>query len=187
MTTLYYAGIGSRETPKKVATWMKQAAAFLGTHDYVLRSGGSGVADLSFEEAAPRAEIFIPWEGFQGRDEKVTIPQRAYALAGRVHPAWASCSRGARAMHARNVQIILGMDCDPEIRAQRVKFVLAYAPLDKESKPKGGTGQGIRTAQLFKIPVFNVAEYATEAEMRAAFREFMVEQGVIEEDAKATL
>ena len=45
----YYAGIGSRETPKEICNKMTEIASLLEKQDFVLRSGGAQGADHAFE------------------------------------------------------------------------------------------------------------------------------------------
>jgi predicted Rossmann fold nucleotide-binding protein DprA/Smf involved in DNA uptake len=45
--TKYYAGIGSRETPKDICDIMTQLAIKLANNGWVLRSGGAKGADRS--------------------------------------------------------------------------------------------------------------------------------------------
>lgn len=45
----YYTGIGSRETPEDIQSWMKAFAIRMQKHGYTLRSGGAGGADSAFE------------------------------------------------------------------------------------------------------------------------------------------
>jgi predicted Rossmann fold nucleotide-binding protein DprA/Smf involved in DNA uptake len=46
----YYAGIGSRETPKEICNKMTEIASLLEKQDFVLRSGGANGADSAFEK-----------------------------------------------------------------------------------------------------------------------------------------
>ena len=73
------------------------------------------------------------------------------------HPAWQACSDYAKALHTRNVFQVLGSTLDNPSR-----FVLCWTPDGAEyghetSRETGGTGTAIRIADLFGIPVFNVA------------------------------
>ena len=51
---LYYAGIGSRETPDHVLETMASAAQYLGKEGFTLRSGGAKGADTAFDQGATR-------------------------------------------------------------------------------------------------------------------------------------
>ena len=65
---LYYAGIGSRQTPTDVLEEMKSIAYQLAVQNWTLRSGFADGADMAFTEGADAAngemEQYIPWVGF---------------------------------------------------------------------------------------------------------------------------
>lgn len=172
----YYAGIGSRETPEDVLEYMELLAIRLGKLGYILRSGGAGGADTAFELGVvdPKLkEIYIPWGGFgngspekrfDGIEKKYHNPEKGnYALqnlgyeeaamkiAGRLHPAWGACSRGAKSLHSRNIHQVLGQDLQTP-----VDFIIAYAKTDKHGTPKGGTAMAISLADMRGIPVYNL-------------------------------
>jgi hypothetical protein len=164
-----YCGIGSRETPPDVLELMEWLAYRL-AGGWNLRSGGAGGADSAFargheQASASGLEIYLPWFGFNGvRGESVARhePQReAYPIAQLFHPAWELCSKGGRALHARNVHQILGEDVtvpDP------VKFVVCWT---RGASGRGGTGQAIRIARHFHVPVFDLADPAVRARIEA--------------------
>ena len=66
---LFYAGIGSRETPDCVCWVMRRLGRSLAELEITLRSGGAKKADSAFEagcdEAQGPKEIFLPWPGFK--------------------------------------------------------------------------------------------------------------------------
>jgi hypothetical protein len=72
-------------------------------------------------------------------------------MAAEYHPAWDKCSQGARAMHARNVQIILGAELD-----RPVYFVICWTP---GGKAVGRTAMGIRLSEAYGITVYNLAKF----------------------------
>lgn len=145
----YYAGIGSRKTPHKILTIMMRIAQIL-SPAWVLRSGGADGADRAFENGAAKSEIFLPWRGFNGNPSPLyVVPDIAYEIAAKYHPAWDKCTHGARALHARNSCQVLG-------------------PIPGQSEPSkviicwhmgsGGTMQAVRIAQANKIPIWNLYE-----------------------------
>jgi hypothetical protein len=149
-SNLTYAGIGSRETPANVLKLMERLAKRLNELGFVLRSGGCNGADLAFERGANSntSEIYLPWRGYNGSKSKhYYIPNCAFELAKSIHPAWDRCSGGARKLHARNGQIILGTHLDTP-----VNFVICW------HNGTGGTMQGVRIAQRHNIPVINLNE-----------------------------
>lgn len=160
-----YTGIGSRETPGHVLPLMKSIAAELSCRGWTLRSGCAPGADSAFEEGAwiardtngrrPRPELYLPWPRFEGRRSILTEldePQdTAYSIAAQHHPRWASLTNGARSLHARNVHQILGRDVSNPVPS---RFVICWTP---DGAGGGGTGQAIRIAQAFGVPVYDLA------------------------------
>ena len=158
MQSLYYTGIGSRRTPQDKLDLMVRLAQHLAQHDFILRSGGAVGADTAFENGCDletgRKEIYLPWNGFNGRLENALdgvfagVSPSALELAEAHHPNWAACSPGARHLHARNCYQVLGLNLDtPSI------FVLCWTPGGTGS---GGTGQAIRIARAHNVPVFDL-------------------------------
>ncbi len=100
-------------------------------------------------------EIFLPWSGFQGRDQHepfvfTRVTQDALQLAAHFHPGWSHCSPGAKKLHARNCYQVLGFTLD-----QPVERVICWTP---RASGSGGTGQAIRIARHFNIPVDDLAD-----------------------------
>ena len=150
--TLYYAGIGSRETPPDVCVYMTELARWLSDwQGWRSRTGGAPGADQAIEAGDPKACLYLPWDYFEGRRGHVfkgDMLHRAHCIASKHHPTWHKLGDGARKLHARNVGIMLGKDLDDP-----VKFVLCWT---KDGKATGGTGQALRMATDMKIPVFNL-------------------------------
>lgn len=171
MDTFAYAGIGSRETPQHVLALMEQIGYAMAQRGHTLRSGAAPGADTAFEIGCAAGggpkEIFIPWPGFQGRTGRASnviagVSPAAEHLASQFHPNWGACSPGARALHARNCYQVLGLNLDaPAAR------VICWTP---RAQGGGGTGQAIRIARYFSIPVHDLADprlfkaYADELE-----------------------
>jgi hypothetical protein len=146
----YYAGIGSRETPKEFLRKFEDIAKVLAEKGFTLRSGGADGADTAFEfgcdEVDGNKEIYLPWKGFNKNPSPLfDPPKEAFDMAAKFHPAWFNMKQGAQRMHARNCQQVLGKELDTP-----VDFVLCYTRLDK-----GGTLQALRVAGYHKIPIFN--------------------------------
>ena len=151
-----YAGIGSRETPADIKWLMTQVAKGLSAN-YTLRSGGADGADAAFEIGANRAEIYLPWKGFNHHPSSLyNITPAAFELAKQVHPAWNRLTPGAMKLHARNCYQILGAELDNPVR-----FVICWTP-DGACQPRelsratGGTATAIRLACLRHISIFNL-------------------------------
>jgi hypothetical protein len=111
---IYYAGIGSRETPAAIQDFFTKLAKRLAQLGFVLRSGGAVGADTSFErgcdEVGGAKEIFLPWERLNGSDSTLIVKDDAFAIAEQFHPRWSSLSPTARKYHARNIHQVLGWD-----------------------------------------------------------------------------
>ena len=157
-----YAGIGARTTPPEYQQYMKLAAQQLRENNLILRSGGASGADSAFEEGAGpnnhhffrRKEIYLPWSGFNRHsDDGVIWPnaksvQKANEISRVHHPYWEKLSGTVKSLMARNTFQILGQNLDDP-----ALFVLCWTD---GGKGHGGTGQAIRIAKTYKIPVFDM-------------------------------
>ena len=156
MTQLVYAGIGSRATPPETLRDMTTMAAWLARRGWRLHSGGAAGADTAFAAGVPpeRRTVFLPWPAYRGctgPDCRTLSPERmrtCLAIAAGLHPAWQRCSPAARKLHARNTAILLGEDAGTPVHA-----VIAWT---SQGRVSGGTGQGIRIADRYGIPVLNL-------------------------------
>lgn len=160
MTTKYYAGIGSRETPLDVRVLETVIARKLEELNWKLRSGGAPGSDDAFEAGVSNPdnkEIYLPWPGFNNKVSKFSKPSKdAFKLAAQHHKAWMRLSSGAQKLMARNGHQILGMDLDVPSNC-----VVCWTPDGCEShdtrlRDTGGTGQAISIASLRGIPIFNL-------------------------------
>jgi hypothetical protein len=139
----YFAGIGSRKTPEKILEQMTLNSTKYIDMGFILRSGGAYGADKVYEVGVP---LNAPKEIFRPSDK---IPDEAFILAEHYHPAWHRCNTYARRCHARNCLIILGIDLETP-----VEFVECWTP---NGEIAGGTGQALRIALDWDIPIFNLA------------------------------
>lgn len=147
--TIYYAGIGARDTPEDAMSAMTKIAAWLDSLGLVLRSGGAGGADTAFEDGTKESEIMLPWPRFNGHRSQYCNPSRdALEIASQVHWNWDNCKGSVQSLHGRNAQILLGNQLD-----KPVKFVICWT---EDGKDKGGTGVALRIARQYNIPVFNL-------------------------------
>jgi hypothetical protein len=153
----YYAGIGARKTPKVTLDEMKVIASNLSKNGYVLRSGAAVGADQAFEKGCkgPK-EIYLPWFLFNGyieNDEIFSAPRlenysEARKIAAEFHPKWTTLSHTAKRYHTRNVYQILGKDLNTPSN-----LVVCWT---EDGKASGGTGQALRIAKSYKIPIINL-------------------------------
>lgn len=139
---MYYAGIGSTGTPEEVLKLMTRVARGLDRKGYRLRSGGAKGADTAFAKGTKCKDIFLA-NGF--------IPAWTKIFTEHFHPnPQALKNKGEYVFNLmnRNAMQILGEDGDTP-----VEFVVCWT---KDGKASGGTGQAIRIAEYFGIPVFNL-------------------------------
>jgi hypothetical protein len=115
--------------------------------------------------AGGRVELYLPWPGFQaqvraagGRRRVLAMPRpspAAYRLAARFHPRWALLTSTQRALLARDAHEVLGADLASPVRL--VVCWTAGGSLDGQGVYADGTGQTLRIAHAFRIPVLNLA------------------------------
>ena len=146
-----YAGVGSRETPAADRLLMKRAAKHLAKKGWTLRSGGARGADTAFAEGAKlgagATEIYLT-------TSKGVDWDAAYALAADFHPNFKNLDPPVKRLIVRNGFQVLGPNLDDP-----VDFVLCWTPDGAESETtnrSGGTGQAIRIANGYSIPVLNM-------------------------------
>lgn len=163
-----YAGVGARSTPAAIVKSMELIGAQLSDR-WLLRSGFSGNADLAFGRGAQSAggsfEMYLPWEGFNSAPindirfivpnwthELLDIASEAYNLDPEVIAGykvdWRRLKDTTKCLMARNVCQVLGKD----LRSPANMLVC----WTKNGAAVGGTGQAIRIARRFDIPVFNL-------------------------------
>ena len=146
-----YAGIGSRNTPVEVLSFMHQLAYLLAKGGWVLRSGGVAGADRTFEAGSDwgkgNKEIFY----------KEHVGSDVMKYGEKYHPVWNRLTKPQRMLMARSTYQILGASLDSPV------YMVVCWTKDgangveiKTSKHTGGTGQGIRIAADLGIPVFNL-------------------------------
>lgn len=147
---MYYAGIGSRNTPTKMLQFMSLSARILASYGYILRSGGANGADSAFEMGCDlvngKKQIFLPWPEFNNKVSEFERPSsEATEIAQKYHPHWSNLRRGGKALHSRNTHQILGPDCKTP-----VDFVVCW------TNKTGGTQQALRIAKDLNIKIYNL-------------------------------
>ena len=164
--TVFYAGIGARDTPEPVLKKMFKVAEILAKKGYVMRSGAADGADSAFEAGVDKVdsslkEIYLPFDGFEPlsngnnrfADGKTTFAEnspRHHEIASAYHPAWHKLGKGARAMMARNASQMLGRDLKTPS-----SMIVCWT---KNGEAVGGTGQSIRMAEDKGIQVVNLGD-----------------------------
>lgn len=126
----------------------------------VLRSGGARGADSAFiygvqdSRVKDSAEIYVASKKDGHKWQSDTniiisdIPNEAFDMAEKYHPKYYTLSPYVKRLMARNVMQIFGKHLD-----NPVDFVVCYT---HDGKDSGGTGQAIRIAWDYNIPVFNL-------------------------------
>ena len=136
-----YAGIGARKISASIASRMEELGTNLASK-YVLRSGGAFGSDRAFEKGCDLVE----------GSKEIYLANDATAqsieLAAKFHPAWEQCSRAIRKLMGRNMMIMLGKNLDDP-----VEFVVCWT---EQGMITGGTGQGLRVAKHYNIPIYNL-------------------------------
>ena len=157
---MFYAGIGARNTPPQILNMMTHLASKLESLGYVLRSGGAKGADTAFELGVANPanrQIYLPSQTFNqkvagqgGYINASNLPhwQQAVATVNQFHPAPGNLSEFARALMARNAMQVLGKTMN-----EPAKMVVAWTP---GGQTVGGTGQALRMAQSYGIPIRNL-------------------------------
>ena len=158
-----YTGVGSRDIPKDIHLLMENIGEAMAKLGWTLRSGGADGSDSAFEDGCDSVcgekEIYIPWDGFNNRDgleegvclvEDKDILKQAKKLAKGIHPAWESCSKGAKELHTRNVFQVLGDRLD-----KPSKFLICYAKV-RNGLVQGGTATAYNLALQNGIECFNL-------------------------------
>lgn len=166
-----YAGIGSRETPRIMLDFFSEVAASLAVKGYTLRSGGALGADQAFERGCDtiggKKEIYLPWPRFEGSESRLVVNnQCAYDMAARFHPRWFSLKDGAKKLQARNCYQVLGYDLQ-----HPSDFILCWT---RGGTGCGGTGQAIRIATAYRIPVFDAGKFSNDEEAKAQLQQFLL-------------
>lgn len=151
MLSFTYAGIGSRETPTDVCNTMTEMARKLDHLGLVLFSGGADGADEAFEKGAMNKIIFLPWNGFNNKrkdGKQYIVPNYEESFVEKYHPNAQYLKPGALKLMSRNSYQVLGIDLKSP-----VDFVVCWT---KDGKSTGGTGQALRIAEDYSIPIFNL-------------------------------
>ena len=138
----YYAGIGSRQTPDDILNLMFVISSVLCSMGVCLRSGAALGADKAFELGVSNNAL----KDIYGPSDATS---ESFDLSSRYHGGWDRLDSGVKRLHARNAQILLGRDLTVP-----VGFVICWTP---GGVAVGGTGQALRIAVDYQIPVYNLA------------------------------
>lgn len=149
---IYYAGIGSRKTPTDVIIKMETVGKACASMGMILRSGGAEGADEAFERGCDllggTKEIFLPFKGFRRNPSDLYgTTKAARDIARQFHPAWSRLSNTGWDFMGRNSYQVLGPNLDTPSA-----FIVCWTP---SGKVTGGTGQAMRIAKAYNIPILN--------------------------------
>lgn len=166
----YYAGIGSRSTPKDILKLFESLGRYLATCNFILRSGGADGADSAFERGCDMShgnkEIYLPWKGFNdSTSEFVVQAKNAFEIAATYHPNWTKLSNGAKKLQARNTHQIFGWNLHTPS-----EFIICYT---QNGNRNGGTGQALRIAEAYKLPIFDVGAYNSISAFKIDFWNYL--------------
>ena len=176
----YYAGIGSRKVPLEIGQIMTELASELEEMGYWLRSGGANGSDQYFQSGVKNnAQIWLP-RMESNKDFTDQFPQHEYRLVGdhctcgepddeawdsveKFHPNFKKMEELGKVdwnkfstflhYHSRNYRIVKGLgESDSE-------FVICWTP---EGSDKSGTGQALRIARHYNIPIYNLYDLSKD-------------------------
>lgn len=154
------AGIGTRDLPPEEVEVCEKIGKFCAEAGIRVSSGNAYGADQAFGRGVNSVDptlldIALPWASYNqealvdGNVVRSDWPELYFQIAAKHHPRWDKLSGGGRALHTRNVGILMPLMND------QVALVIA---LPNTTKPwGGGTGMGIKVASHeFHIPVENI-------------------------------
>lgn len=152
---IYYAGIGSRETPQAVLERMEEFGELASGEGWLLRSGGAVGADSAFHNGAKRAgvqsQIFLADKRkAKGGDFLYDTKDVHFNLMRVFHPRPDALKPFAAELMARNGCQLFGVDFTNPTR-----LVVCYT---EGGAMKGGTAQALRMAQSGGIPALNFGD-----------------------------
>jgi hypothetical protein len=162
---LRYAGIGSRSTPSSVCDYIRtELAPKLCREGWKLLSGGAEGADQAFAHHIPAEmkEIYVVDLGLE-KDASVIYAPRLSNWRRAIDTMWkyrpkpeALKSNRSRGLISRNAYQVLGLSLK-----EPVDMIVCWTP---NGAVTGGTGQALRIAQDFNIPVYNLGDKTLDPE-----------------------
>lgn len=172
---IYYAGIGSRETPTEILNYFQILGIYFAKQGFVLRSGHAPGADINFEIGCDKVngqkEIFLPWKGFEGSNSKFIVNNpKAFEIAEKYHPYWNNIKQGGQKLPARNTHQVLGWDLNTPSN-----FIICWT---KNGKGSGGTGEAIRIGTAYNISIFDCGKYNNIEEIKVNLKQFLINNNI---------
>lgn len=165
-----YAGIGSRNITEVEEARIISIANILQLKGLTLYSGNANGSDIAFQKGSNgKCVIMLPWKGFNineydynknAIDHIIVNPRNkeqhkeAYESVSKFHPKPESLTQASESFMARNFYQVNGFGKYP-----KVSIVICCAdPVNKKGNVKGGTGQAVRIALKWGIPVINLRD-----------------------------
>lgn len=128
--------------------------------DWILYSGNAGGSDIAFQEGSGgKCVIMLPWDGFNIDEYDYEFSRDHFVLGysndgrrsvDKYHPNPSALSNGAKMLMSRNYHQIFGYRSYP-----RSSLVICCAT-ERNGKVQGGTGQAVRMAEDYNIPIINI-------------------------------
>lgn len=172
----YYTGIGSRETPENILNLITKLAKYIDkTEKFTLRTGGARGADTAFEKGVSSNRINVYYPNikhlYKNRDKAIIAAKQVWYSPYGI--TWDKLKPFTQELMIRNSYQIFGETFN---RKAISKFVICYTKsLNKDEL--GGTGQAIRLAEKFNIPVFNLGNDSLNLKDLKEFIDNLASQG----------
>lgn len=150
--------MGPRKVTGKIQAVMTAFAQVLDNHRAILRSGGGEGTEAAFEAGSTLKVVYLPWNGFNGKEGAHYIPIDAKLTAAHLHPSWAIANSETRLLLARDVLRLCGED-----NKSPVKF-LVYWDINEGTKATqsntvvSNLSLIVKHAKSLNIPTFNMAK-----------------------------
>ena len=155
------AGIGSRETPEHICDEMIKIGQWAKKQNIIIHSGHAEGADYAFEQGAEQnCIVFLPWASFNaavpvlGQKTVILRSDPLTEYVKKYHGGWHNLTYGGWALMSRNVHQVLG----PTLK-EIVDVVVCW------QKKKGGTEFALNIARDLNIPIINMAEDLSTADL----------------------
>lgn len=173
MADKWFTGVGSRDTPDHVQSFMGYASHVLTYAHWGLRTGEARGADAAFDRGAARGarkEVYTPERGARGHNSPLFLDAmekryEAWELVQKYHPYWTNLKdQYHRRLITRNVFQVLGPNLDDPS-----DFVVAWTV---GGALKGGTAWTLILAQKYEIPIYNLGSSEGEQRFRRLLSEY---------------
>lgn len=163
---LIFTGVGHRKgVPDNIRNKAVQLTSWLCARGVKLRTGDADGMDAVFRDAAPKEmrQFFAPLNRYNAHPDAIMIKpseihpcyySQARDITANTHPYFYNLGDFERELHIRNAFQVLGPELD-----EPSNFLVCWTKDGAETKTTratGGTGQAIRLAIKYNIPVFNL-------------------------------